>query len=680
VDWLNAIPEMFPQLYRARIPPSQTWSDLLANPDYMLAARFLLQNAALVGIAMLFGLGLIAVLTRKGHTLNTRLGMATLAFLGTGIGLGIMIAELFLLGLFYLLTPANVAIAFTLSGGMACAALIHHRDTMADLIERPLLSINSTITLAVFTLIAVIQFGSVSAPLASDATSYHMPYAAFMLKEHGLSVHEHLIYPYHSLNINLFYSLALMIQHELTFAQSVNALFASMTMMGMYLFGRSLGQRHGIAIALLILFVQIYCVRFNRFIANVDMGSMFFVFLCTFALYLWSQNKRATWLLIGSAIGLGIAMGSKYLMCIFALPAGLFIIATARKECARPLAIYIAWSACFGLWWYIRNWILIGNPVHPFAPGIFGYQLWDEADMIQQMYPILNTFLPRSLEGFLAMPKFAYESEVLFHHGPFIMISMLYGATALCWFAGRNSLIFLPFIWIYLVSWVFGSQDPRHFLPIAPLIYLYTGSAINGLISAMGVGTGKLLFLRNERAKQIIALSFSICLCVGALMFAAHDARNKSVSVFNSGIAPRPGVDPKRRRSYTLEIDIIERANDLFKPDEVIYEFTMRDARWFYNGTMVGAPFGPHGYWRIITAAGRQTPGGGIDPQKLEDILKSRYGAVGFVIPNAVDDPSMSLPYKNSEFEAQFDLLYRNEAGSIYRFKTPPAKALPTEN
>ena len=292
--------------------------------------------------------------------------------------------------------------------------------------------------------------------------------------------------------------------------------------------------------------------------------------------------------------------------------------------------------------------------------------------MIQQMYPILNTFLPRSLEGFLALPKFAYESEVLFYQGPFFAICALYGATALCWFAGRQTFILLLFSWIYLVSWVFGSQDPRHILPITPLIYVYAGSAINGLISAIGVVASKLLFLRTERAKKIIALSFSIFLCVGALMFAAHDARNKSVSVFNSGIAPRPGVDPKKRRSYTLEIDIIERANDLFKPDEVIYEFAMRDARWFYHGTMVGAPFGPHGYWRIITAAGRQTQGGGIDPKKLEDILKSRYGAVGFIIPNAVDDPNMSLPYKNSEFEAQFDLLYRNEAGSIYRFKAPP--------
>jgi len=646
-----------------RIPPHETWGSLVNNPDYLIATRFFLHNAGLVMLAMVIGLGVIASLMKPRQAPADRgMGIGILAFMSIGAGLAIMIFELFLLGLGFWLTPTVVSISYGVTAILALLAIAHKRHIIRQWVGSPAVTPHSLIAIIFLVLVAVIQYGSVTGPTLGDATSYHAPYADYMLQQHGLAIHEYLIYPYHSLNINLLYTLGLMIEHDLSYLQSINALFTSLTMLGIYLLARALGVRHGIAIILPLVMIQLYVVRFNRLIANVDMGGMFFVFSAVLPLLLWRMHGKPYWLLAVSALSLGTAMGSKYILCIMAFSIGIYLLLECRKQVIKPLAYYVGWAALFGLGWYIRNWILTGNPVHPFAPGIFGYYLWDEADFRQQMQPILNSFIPRSAWGLLALPWHAYTSPVLLNQHVVIFLGILHINTIASLLVRSKANILLLFYWPYLVFWVWGSQDPRHFIPIIPLILVHFAGIMETVLSQPDRLIRHTLGDTPSKAPAIL-------LCILALSFAAYDARDKLYRVYYSSLHADSTADAKKRY-YRPDYDLIMHAKEFFAPEETIYEFAMRDARWFYHGDMAGTNFGPHGYWKIITAAAYKDGRGGIDPERLQSILQERYQASGFVIPNQTDDPGTSLPYQQAKFDAYFDLLYKNEMGAIYRFRS----------
>jgi hypothetical protein len=112
--------------------------------------------------------------------------------------------------------------------------------------------------------------------------------------------------------------------------------------------------------------------------------------------------------------------------------------------------------------------------------------------------------------------------------------------------------------------------------------------------------------------------------------------------------------------------DLFSHANEVFSPEETIYEFFLRDGRWVFRGTVTGTQFGPNGYEHLVMAAfDPQT--GNIDPARLQQVLQARYHADGFIIPLAP-----YTPYNTENFDRFFDLKYRNSIGAVYRFRTTP--------
>lgn len=646
-----------------RWPPDQTAETLAVNPDYVLAFRYFLHNATLTGLALLFGLGLLALLlkhTRQG-TLKVHAGM--LALLSVSSGMGIILGELFLLALLQQLTWDRVTQAFALTGVISLGALLHARRELWSLLARPLISLSSCVTVLVILLLAILQMASVGAPSVGDSTSFHMPYAEDFFRHHGLMVDEHLIYPYHALNASLLYSMALMLEHSLTYAQSVHALFATLTLFAIYAGCRALRLRSSIGIALAFLFVQVYTVRFNRYAAMADFQGLFFITTSALALVLWGQDKASRWLLAASGIALGLAMGTKYILCVFALPVAIYIVYRERRASVKTLLQYAAWTSLFGLWWYIRNWISTGNPLHPFAAGIFGYYLWDHSDMVSQMQALGNVFVSRNLLGLLLMPWQAWHNEVLSQQHAAILITMLYASTALCWLASRTANTLLLFAWVGLVSWMFGSQDPRHLLPIEALVCIHAGAVLDGALSRLAaLLPGKQAFPRLWKYTGML-LSGSLVLL--ALAYAGWYVREEFVRIYYSLLAPGEAQETNMRNLPVY--DLVQHANEVFGENDTVYEFMNRDGRWFFHSHVVGAPYGPHGYWHIIDRS-TNADGVGISPQRLEENLRHDYGASGFVIPNTTPDEG-SLPYNQADFDRWFELVYRNRESSVYRFR-----------
>jgi hypothetical protein len=501
--------------------------------------------------------------------------------------------------------------------------------------------------LIVLPILAVYQFASLDDWRIGDPTSFHVPYADFFLLNQGLGAYpEFLIYPFHSVNFSLIYSLGLLIERNLAFLQTLHALFGTLAAFGIYAFCTHSRQRIFVCLLAVWIFIaKTFAIYSFRSFALVDNPSMYFVLASVFALYIW-QESRMQWLLILSAMCFGIAIGIKYLMCIFALPIAITIL-FAAKDRMKCLFIFAAWAAGWGLWWYIRNFIMTGNPVHPFASNVFGMYLWDAEDVRGQMSGLLDERIPRSVMGFLLMPYYAWKNDILHTQGVHIIFSLLYVSTALAWLSRSSMNMLLLFCWIYGVLWFFGAQDGRYLMPIMPLVFIYSGSLLNTLYSSL---------FNNTLGK-----TFSFCLALAGLIALAAFSQQRFLWLGNL-LTPTPSTAYDLMLRNNPEYDLISHANEIFGERDTAFEFYMRDIRWFFKGTMAGNHYGPHGYERII---GITSPTGrGISPDILEKTLRDRYSASGFLIPH----PPNPI-YDEAEFDAHFTLRYRNTKGSIYTFK-----------
>src|SRR5690606_13509078 len=92
----------------------------------------------------------------------------------------------------------------------------------------------------------------------------------------------------------------------------------------------------------------------------------------------------------------GAACGIKYFGVVFA--AVLFLVITIitfvikrREPGGRPLQAAITLGFVYGVavllagsWWYVRSFLISGDPAHPAGAPIFGFFLWNEADLALQ--------------------------------------------------------------------------------------------------------------------------------------------------------------------------------------------------------------------------------------------------------------------------------------------------------
>lgn len=563
-----------------------------------------------------------------------------------------MIAALFGLALIHQLTPSAITTTFIL---LTLAALLAMYASRKPALINFQFDRHHLVGAVFVSLLIGLQYASIAPPSLGDSTSFHLPYADVFIRHQGLAVEEHLIYPYMSLNGSLLYSLALMIGgHDIVFAQSVNALFATLTLYGIYRLCLFTRQALWLAILAPFLFVMLYPVNIGRHYAYVDLMAMFFIFVCIFMLLIWSKHRDKYFLLLLSAIALGIAMGTKYIMGIFAFPIAIYIFWHERKRAFRPLLIYGGCAALWGLWWYIRNVLATGNPVHPFAPDIFGYYLWDEGDLKRQFMGLDLGYVPQNFFGFVLAPAFAFFNEILMDQDIFIVLAALYISAALARFSTQEAKGILLFCFCFLVFWVFGTSDPRYLLPVIPLVCVYTGSVIDGL---------------TKKTAQLAW--FSLTALVTAFMIGAIDIGKKIDRLSSLALLPDAAHEQLSRENPTY--DLIMHANVIFGSEGRVFEFYYRDGRFFSKNVLLGTQFGQHAYWRLLNEVRSDREGVvHYDPEKLLHVLKTRYDADGFIIPNPA---YFKNHYDQAEFEAVFDLVYQNADGSIYRIRVPDPAA-----
>lgn len=413
--------------------------------------------------AWLIGRGALALLG-VGERGEERTATALLA---APAGIGLLVVSLFVLAALHALNAAAIAAvagAGSLLGGVLLHRSLAARQQSAGEAFSGFIRRNRYLLLCAVLVTVPLVLRALGAPLEWDEVSYHLPYVREYINHGGLTVAEHLRFPLHSHNYQLLYAAALIFSSEAG-AHLVHALSGALVALGAYFLGREfLGRNIGIIAALM--YLSFAGPLMDN--AYVDLGLGLFVFYAFYAFAQWRKHGNDGFLYL-SAFLLAMAAGTKY-QALALLPVfGLMLLAHTRSP--RRLFAYALVVALFGSWWYVRNYMISGDPVHPLGGGIFGYWIWNEFDLegVREHLSRINDSLPVYLYPALLSWVFARRQGSVYRAMVFFALSGL-------------------------AFWFFTTRYERYLVPIYPflaLLSLYTvWTAISRWVPARLQNTG----------------------------------------------------------------------------------------------------------------------------------------------------------------------------------------------
>jgi hypothetical protein len=236
-------------------------------------------------------------------------------------------------------------------------------------------------TALMFTTVVLIVLASVP-PVSRDALTHHLAIPKLYLKHGGIYEIPGIIFSYYPMNLDLLYMIPLYFQNDIA-AKYIHFLFALLTALFIYKFLReNLGKLYGLLGALFFLTIPII-VKLSITV-YVDLGLIFFSWMCIYFILKWFSQKYEIRFLIFSALFCGLALGTKYnallLLLIMVTMIPFFYSFTqnkalAQNDSARKNRNSLAGLVYGGIFilialiifspWMIRNYHWKKNPIYP---------------------------------------------------------------------------------------------------------------------------------------------------------------------------------------------------------------------------------------------------------------------------------------------------------------------------
>jgi 4-amino-4-deoxy-L-arabinose transferase-like glycosyltransferase len=538
--------------------------------------------------ALLAGLALQSVLLDSGELRPPWPNVELLVFFSVAGGLAIQIAVLILLALLDQLNPAAVLSA-TVAMSIASLWLLWKQpriiQQLLGLLHKPWPE-----WLAVLPVLLVIA-AWVIRPLVpaagSDPLTYHLPYARFYLEQGGLAVDETLRFPLHTHNVNLLYAVALMRSDSVVspaLAQMLHAAMGWLSLLGIYGAARAwYGWPAALLASMAVLLLGEFV--FSLSAAFVDNGVMLFITGAFLALTRWQQGEDRGWLWF-AAILAGTAMGTKYLAALFTLPLGIWVLWHSRS--LKTTVQFALLVSAVGLFWYVRSWWLVGNPVHPFAGEIFGYSIWTADDLRNQMMELGSHGLDKTWLNLLLLPWKMFSEAQAFN-----------GITGQAgWLVGlfMLSCLLLPWqrqelrpvhLWClcYLVFWFSTSQVIRYLMVMLPLFSLCMVVAFAEMFQRARGATSQPWTTSGRRPLPGAASPMLLVLVVVVLGYFSLQRIYREILRFP--------LTPEKQQQALLQSQPAYAAALAVLADErvskgPILQIQLAEFRWFFPGTVYG--------------------------------------------------------------------------------------------
>ncbi len=258
------------------------------------------------------------------------------------------------------------------------------------------------LVLLIFGSIAVLACFRPPGPLEWDALAYHLADPKLFLLQHripNLPTEHHSNFPF---TMEMLFTVGLL-YNGYALANLFHLLMAALTLAGMIGFcSRTLRPVVGWLSA--VIFFTTPMVLWESSVAYIDVGLACFTTLSAFAAVSASGEEKekrrkgekekrryeiregepssfilhpSSFLML-SGLLMGFALGMKYLALVpFGLTVLLLLLARVP---ARRVLLFVAVAALVGSPWYIKNAVVMGNPVYPFVTKVFPHSRYWSAD------------------------------------------------------------------------------------------------------------------------------------------------------------------------------------------------------------------------------------------------------------------------------------------------------------
>lgn len=403
-------------------------------------------------------------------------------FFAFGIGAGIAGYALFILSAAQLLYPVYIYGILTLlsvTSVFGCKSL--NFDRLTDFFSAPTgisekLAATGTLILLIAALIL-----SLTPEIGKDALVYHLAAPKLYLKQHGFYFIPGNIYSNLPFQAEMLYMAGLFLQGDLL-AKGLNFMAFPVVLLGIWQFSiHKMENRH--PFTSIFIFAMIPSVFELAHVSYADMYATLFVMGSVYAFVQWHEKEEGAWIII-AALFTGMAASTKYstLILPFLGLLGILLHYRNRSDVRKPLrviSIYLFVTAITGSPFYVKNWLLTGNPLYPFYYGIFGGKGLDPelARLLEGLYKYMG--MGREWVDYLLLPwNMSFHSRMNSSQfdgviGPvfLLLLPILFGIRK----QAPNLKIIIFYCLASLVFWASTSQDIRYLLPVLPFFAILCG-------------------------------------------------------------------------------------------------------------------------------------------------------------------------------------------------------------
>ncbi|MDD5085100.1 MAG: glycosyltransferase family 39 protein [Candidatus Omnitrophica bacterium] len=454
-----------------------------------------------------------------------------------GLGLGLLSYTVLIVGLCGILYK-NVFLLFgcgVIAVSLPFTVSLLKRAYGAILSVRPVFSFYN---IALFLLFGIAFFCILSGALAPetkiDSLCYHLHCPKVFVKYHrvfAIPYEPNAAFPFLA---EMLYTLGLLFKGQIV--AKLFSLFTGLVLsLAVYVFAKRHMNLSKFFIAPVLCFMT--PLVFNELATTyIEPLLSLFTFLAFFSLYNWLVGDKKRWLVLGG-MSAGFMLSTKFLG-LYALP-GLFCILVlghfkkrlAFRDFIASCVLFSLPLVLFSFIWYLRSFLIWGNPVYPYFNTLFGMPqaaapLADVVGMGKGIKALTLlawniTMYPQNFEGY------GVQLGGLFLAFIPLLIFIRDRGRALGWI-GFFSLL-------YALIWFSTAQNLRFFMPLVPFLSLAVAKAEDS------AGEWKM--------GRIFKILFVVFLIINCSLAVYHNRRNFKVSW---GVEAEEQFLLKNERTFTI--------------------------------------------------------------------------------------------------------------------------------
>ena len=294
-----------------------------------------------------------------------------------GIGVGIVVALMFTLGVFGLFKTWAVV---TLAVVLLAANPVPYLRELRERIRRLRHEGGTTFGMGLLAVVAVMTLLECLSPETSqDAMVYHLGVPDLYIRHGGFRYISGNFFSNFPQNVEMLFTLALLVEGS-ALAAFYHWLLGVGAVVAVAATSRRLSKGSGLLAA--ALFATIPSVALVATWAYVDLGQVLFQVLALLAFLDWWRCGSWKWLAL-AGVYTGLGGGCKYTGATIGVILGVAVFfegAIRRRHFARSLASFFSFAAvalAVASPWFIKNIVYTGNPLYPFLYSVFGGHDWD---------------------------------------------------------------------------------------------------------------------------------------------------------------------------------------------------------------------------------------------------------------------------------------------------------------